>query len=64
MPEQTGQKPESTVLTTRGGLEVELLNFGAALKSIQVPVGDEHVNVLLTYPANEDYLQGRVFPVA
>lgn len=49
MPEQTGQKPESTVLTTRGGLEVELLNFGAALKSIQVPVGDERVNVLLSY---------------
>jgi aldose 1-epimerase len=59
MTEQTGQKLESTVLSARGGLEVELLNFGAALKSIQVPVGDERVNVLLTYPDNEDYLQGR-----
>lgn len=39
MPEQTSQKPENTTLTIQNGLEVELLNYGAALKSIRVPVG-------------------------
>jgi len=51
---QTSQKPENTILTTQDGLEVELLNYGATLKSISVPVGDEIVNVLLNYPADED----------
>jgi len=61
MPEQPGQKPENTILTTPDGLEVELLNYGATLKSIRVPVGDELVNVLLTYPADEGYLQDKVY---
>lgn len=61
MPNHTGQKPELTMLTTQGGLEVELLNYGATLKSIRVPVGDELVDVLLSYPADEDYLQDKVY---
>ena len=36
-----GQKPENIRLSIKGCLEVELLNYGASLKSIRVPVGDE-----------------------
>jgi len=61
MPAQTTQKPEKTILTTPDGIEVELLNYGATLKSIRVPVGDELVDVLLSYPADEDYLQDKVY---
>ena len=50
---QTSQKPENTILTTQEGLEVELLNYGATLKSIRVKVGDDFVNVLLNYPVDQ-----------
>ena len=36
-----GQKPQNIRLSIKGGLEVELLNYGASLKSIRVPVGGE-----------------------
>ena len=58
---QTSQKPENTILTTQDGLEVELLNYGATLKSIRVPVGDEFISVLLNYSADEDYLTDEVY---
>ena len=58
---QTSQKPENTILTTQEGLEVELLNYGATLKTIRVKVGDEFVNVLLNYPVDEDYLRDEVY---
>lgn len=61
MPKQTGQKPEKTILTAQGGLEVELLNYGATLRSIRVPVGDALVDVLLTYPSDEDYLRDKFY---
>ena len=61
MPNPNGQIPESTVLATAVGIEVELLDYGATLKSIRVPVGDQFVDVLLSYPANEDYLQDKVY---
>ena len=61
MPEQTSQKPEKTILAIKNGLEVELLNYGATLKSIRVPVDDGSVDVLLSYPADEDYLQDQVY---
>ncbi|MGB7452493.1 MAG: hypothetical protein WBM36_10240 [Lysobacterales bacterium] len=64
MPEQTSQKPENTTLTIQNGLEVELLNYGAALKSIRVPVGDKFVDVLLSYPADEEYLRDKAYPGA
>jgi len=61
MPDTNGQKPESSVLSTTGGIEVEVLNYGASLKSIKVPVSEQLVDVLLAYPANEDYLQDKVY---
>jgi len=57
----TSSKPESIVLTKPGGIQVELLNYGATLKSIKVPVADQFVDVLLSYPADEDYLHDEVY---
>ena len=56
-----GQKPENIRLSIKGCLEVELLNYGATLKSIRVPVGDELIDVLLQYPEDEAYLQDRAY---
>ena len=53
--------PEKTVLTRLGGLEIELLNYGATLRSIRVPVAGKQVNVLLSHPSGEDYPQDRVY---
>jgi len=47
------QKPENIRIFIKGGLEVELLNYGATLESIRVPVGGELVDVLLQYPKGE-----------
>lgn len=56
-----GSKPESMVLAKPGGIQVELLNYGATLKSIKVPVDDRFVDVLLSYPDDQDYLQDKVY---
>ena len=61
MPNPSGQKPKKTILITQDGLEVELLNYGATLKSIRVPVGDDMVNILLKYSTDEAYLQDKVY---
>lgn len=61
MSVQTKKKPENTIISMQDGLEVELMNYGATLKSIRVPVGDELVNVLLTYPDDEAYLQDKLY---
>lgn len=55
------QKPENICLSIKGGLEVELLNYGARLKSIRVPVDGEQVDVLLQYPEDETYLLDKVY---
>lgn len=55
------QKPENIRLFMKGGLEVELLNYGATLKSISVPVGGELIDVLLQYPDDEAYLHDKVY---
>lgn len=55
------QRPENIGLSIKGGLQVELLNYGATLKSIRVPVGDELIEVLLQYPEDEAYLQDSVY---
>jgi aldose 1-epimerase len=61
MSNPSGQKSEKTILTNKDGLEVELLNYGATLKSIRVPVGDDMVNVLLKYSTDEAYLQDKLY---
>ena len=37
MANLSGQNPQNIRLSTKGGLEVALLNYGASLKSIRVP---------------------------
>jgi len=61
MIQTASSKLESTVLASPGGVQVELLNYGATLKSIKVPVGGQFVDVLLSYPADQDYLQDKVY---
>ena len=61
MSEHPKPKVEGIKLTTSGGLEVELLNYGASLKSIQVPVAGKRVDALLCYASNADYLQDKVY---
>jgi len=61
MHSQPGQKPENTLLSAPGGLAVELLNYGATLKSIKVPAGGGYIDVLLSYPDDEAYLQDKVY---
>lgn len=56
-----GHKPENIRLFIKGGLEVELLNYGATLKSIRVPVDGELIDVLLQYPDDEAYLHDKVY---
>jgi len=61
MSKPFAQKPENTILANPGGLAVELLNYGATLKSIRVPAGSESVDVLLSYPDDAAYLKDTVY---
>jgi aldose 1-epimerase len=61
MSEQSTARIETTKLAMRAGLEVELLNYGATLKSIRVPVGGELIDVVLSYAGNEAYLEDKVY---
>jgi aldose 1-epimerase len=61
MNQHSDPNPTGTHLKTGAGIEVELLNYGAGLKSIKVPIGNRMVEVLLNYPDNRDYLTDQVY---
>ena len=48
-------------LQAEGGLEVELLDYGATLRSIRVPTARGPVETLLNYPDVQDYLRDPFF---
>ena len=61
MDQCNNKKPESTQLAMEGGIEIELLNYGARLKSIRVPVKNDMLEVLLGYPDDQDYLRDEAY---
>ena len=46
-------------LRSRAGLEVDIVDYGASIAAIRVPVAGRSVNTVLTYPALEDYRLNR-----
>lgn len=42
-------------LQSEAGLEVDVVDFGASIAAIRVPVDERSVNVVLTYPDLDDY---------
>lgn len=46
-------------LGDKNGLQVGVLNYGAILQSIRVPVGERQIEVLLGFQAADDYLEDK-----
>ena len=52
---------KSVILTNKDGMTATLLNFGARLVSIKVPVRGDLTEMLVAYKQHEDYLTDPYF---
>ena len=52
---------ETSTIESPGGMRLTVLNLGATVKRLEVPVGDEHVDVVLGYTRPEDYLDDKYY---
>jgi aldose 1-epimerase len=55
-PLETETELETVVLTNDYGMSVEILNFGARIKSIKFPVNAKPMEMILGYASAQDYL--------
>ena len=55
------QPIESITLESRTGMRVTLLNLGATIQSIRVPVPNGHVDAILGYENHDDYWTDTAF---
>ena len=47
---------ETVLLTNNQGMSVEIINFGARIKSIKFPINDKPTEMIVGYPLATDYL--------
>jgi aldose 1-epimerase len=53
----TGKEVYSYFLTNVNGLQLELINYGAVMRSCQLPLEDGHLDIVLGFDSLEHYLQ-------
>jgi len=54
-----GEDVSITTLKNSEGMEVEIINFGCALRSVRLPSSDGHVDVILGYDKADQYFKGK-----
>lgn len=52
---------ETIVLSNDSGMSVEIINFGARVKSIKFPVNGKSTEMTLSYNASEEYLHDEFY---
>jgi aldose 1-epimerase len=58
----TGEEVTSYTLRNNNGMELTVLNYGAIITSLQVPVGDGTLDVVLGFDALENYIASHALP--
>src|SRR5690606_31661132 len=57
-----GRKVHCHQLTNSNGLEMKVINYGALITSLKIPVGDDKIDVVLGFDTLEDYIESQNLP--
>lgn len=49
-------------LTNKNGYELSLINYGATITSLKIPIGDKKIDVVLGFDSLEDYINSYYLP--